>query len=636
MTKMLERYTSPRNETPVSEDGAAGERYRLTATLLEKATELITTTDHDSLLEGLCRSLVEATPHILLAWVWIGPVDSPEIVPQIAVGPAREYAQTLKIRRNLLTQRGPVFQALSGAVLVEMGISKGSLYGPWRRAARRYGFQAAIALRFACPGEGRAGAIVLYGDSEDYFQKVGKAPFLAFARSAQSMLHQCSMVDRLRVEAITDVLTGLPNRRAFRSELERHCALTLQRNRLLAVGMLDLDNLKEINDRLGHAAGDTVLQQTAQRVLSVLRAGDVCARLGGDEFGLIVHDLTCVDDLEAIFDRILDTLREPIPIGEDLCAESSASLGWTLYPLENEDPSTLIRHADRALYAAKRGGKDQFAFYKAVSEMAPANGIQPIRLLNQALQYGSLLLYYQPIVHRHPQGPMRLVGVEALLRASSGDLVLTPGDFGSALNHPRLARPVGRFVLREALLQAEAWQTQGFDIPVSVNISVAHLLNPGFLDDIENLVLGKHSISPSKITLEVTETAEIADFPLACSVLQQCRQWGLRVSLDDFGTGYSSLTYMQKFPAASIKIDTSFTRNIMTDSRDLAIVSGVIVAAHGMGVNVIAEGVESVECADLLQTIQCNTLQGYWIARPMTADSLIKWIHDSGITTDRF
>ncbi|MGC9128838.1 MAG: putative bifunctional diguanylate cyclase/phosphodiesterase [Acidithiobacillus sp.] len=613
---------------------AAGERYRLTATLLEKATELITTTDHDTLLEGLCRSLVEATPHILLAWVWIGPVDSPEIVPQIAVGPAREYAQTLKIRRNLLTQRGPVFQALSGADLVEMGISKRSLYSPWRRAARRYGFQAAIALRLSCPDGGSVGVIVLYGDSEDYFRKIGKTPFLAFARSAQSMLYQCSLVDRLRVEAITDVLTGLPNRRVFRSELERHCALTLQRNRLLAVGMLDLDNLKEINDRLGHAAGDTVLQQTAQRVLSVLRTGDVCARLGGDEFGLIVSDLACVEDLETLSDRILDALREPIAINEDLCAENSASLGWTLYPLENEDPNTLIRHADHALYAAKHGGKDQFALYKASPEMAPAEDVRPVRLLTQALQHGSLRLYYQPIVHRHPQGPMLLVGVEALLRANSGDLVLTPAHFGSALNHPRLARPVGRFVLQEALLQVEAWQTQGFDIPVSVNISVTHLLDPRFLEDIENLVLGKHSVSPRKITLEVTETAEISDLRLVCSILQQCRQWGLHVSLDDFGTGYSSLTYMQRFPATSIKIDSSFTRNIMTESKDLAIVRGIIVAAHSMGVGVIAEGVECAECADLLQTIQCNTLQGYWRAKPMTADGLLDWVRDSGIAVN--
>lgn len=556
----LQQRVFPSLSLPISDDLIKEERYRLTATLLEKATELITTMDHTALLEGLCRNLVEATPHILLAWIWIGPSNSQEIVPQIAVGPALEYANTLKIRRNLLTKRGPVFQAISGADLVEMGISKRSLYGPWRRAARRYGFQTAIALRLSCPDERQSGVIVLYGDSEDYFQKVGEAPFLAFARSAQSMLHQCSLIDQLKGEAVTDVLTGLPNRRKFQSELQRHCTLTLQSDRLLAVGMLDLDNLKDINDTFGHAVGDAVLKETARRILSSLRTDDVCARLGGDEFGLIVRELTCVDDLDILSHRILDALREPITINDDLCVENSASLGWTLYPLEDEDPETLLRHADRALYAAKHGGKDQFTLYNTSSETTSENDIQPVRLLTQALQYGSLRLHYQPIVHRAPQGSVRLVGVEALLRIHSDDRVLTPASFGSALNHQRLARPVGRFVLQNALIQAEAWQTQGLDIPIAVNVSVTHLLDPKFLEDIESLVLENPSVSPGNITLEVTETAEISDFRLVCSILQQCRLWGLGVSLDDFGTGYSSLTYMQKFPATSIKIDGSFTK----------------------------------------------------------------------------
>lgn len=634
MTKTLERYAHPRSSALASNDWVGGERYRLTAVLLEKATELIATTDRNALLEGLCHNLVEATPHILLAWIWIGPSDSREIVPQITVGRAQEYAKTIEIRRNPLTKLGPVFRALSGEDFVEMGISKRSLYGPWRRAARRYGFQAAIALRLSCPDEGRAGIIVLYGDSEDYFKEIGEAPFRAFTRSAQSILQQCSLIDQLKVEAMTDVLTELPNRRLFRSELDRHCALTIQHDCLLAIGILDLDNLKDINDRLGHAAGDRVLQQTAQRVLSALRAGDVCARLGGDEFGLIVHELTCIDDLKALSNRILDALREPVAIDDDLYAENSASLGWALYPLENEDPGTLLTHADRALYTAKRGGKDQFAFYTTSPETTSTNDTQPLRLLTQALQHQTLLLHYQPIVHRDPQGHMRLVGVEALLRVNSGDTILTPASFASALNHPRLARPIGQFVLQATLLQVETWQTQGLNIPIAVNVSVAHLLDPKFLEDIESLILGKHSVSPRKITLEITETAEISDFHLACSVLQQCRQWGLGVSLDDFGTGYSSLTYMQQFPATYIKLDRSFTQNMLKNRKDLAIISGIIVAAQGMGVGVIAEGVESVECADLLQTIQCNILQGYWIAKPMMANDLLKWARDSGVTSD--
>ena len=596
-----------------------GEASRLTAVLLEKATELITTNNRVELLQGLCRSLVEASPHILLAWVWIGPTNAQEVIPQIAVGPAKEYTRSLKIRRGWITQLGPVFQVLSGAKFRKMNISRGSLFGPWRRAARRYGFQTAIALRLPCPDAGESGVIVLYGGVQDYFQKVGESPFLAFARTAQSMLHQCQLIDKLKEDAATDDLTGLPNRRGFRAELQKCCARTLRSGYLLAVGMLDLDNLKIINDRFGHETGDILLQKTAQRVSSLIRDGDVFVRWGGDEFGLIITDLSCVDDLESLSERILNTVKEPITPSRDLQIESSASLGWVLYPLQDDDPDTLIRYADQALYTAKNNGRDQYFLHSfTMDEAVQAEAAKRI-LLEQALQENRLILHYQPIVSSSDT----VRGVEALLRLQHPEQgLLAPAAFFSALDHPRLARSIGRFVLDAALRQGKLWQQEGLSLRIAVNISTRHLLDTRFLQDLQEALARYPSMPPEQLEIEITESAPSLDLDRAQAILHDCQRLGVRIALDDFGTGNASLTHLQQLPAQSIKIDQSFVRDMLDDPTDLAITAGVITTARMLGMEMIAEGVESAEHAYLLKKMGSNHLQGYYFSRPLLAEDI--------------
>ncbi|MBU2819934.1 GGDEF domain-containing protein, partial [Acidithiobacillus caldus] len=376
----------------LSSDLEQNEAYRLVSVLLDRVTDLIITSDRRSLLDGLCRSLVEASEHILLAWVWIGPAAAREVSPQIYVGAAQNYAEKLTIRRTWLTQRGPVFRVLAGADYVDMAISPHSLYGPWRRAARQHGFREAMALKAACPDTSHVGVIVLYADEEGYFERMGRVPFLAFARGIQSILYQCALREQLTEQATTDPLTGIPNRRGLLSELRERCMLTTRRDSLLAVGMLDLDNLKTINDHFGHAVGDLVLQRTAQRIQAVLRTGDQIVRLGGDEFALIVGNVSGIEDLEAISERILNKLKQPIQAEGDQIVETSASLGWTLYPFDDDDPDTLLRHADSALYQAKREGKDQFILYTATTDDRSAAPTSPLLLLSRgssSFQVGS-------------------------------------------------------------------------------------------------------------------------------------------------------------------------------------------------------------------------------------------------------
>jgi diguanylate cyclase (GGDEF)-like protein len=600
------------------------ERYRLTASLLEKATELISTQDCDELLDRLCQSLVEASAHILLVWIWTGSIHAQEIMPQIMAGPARDYARDLRIRRNWLTRLGPFFRVLDGERLCRMNISPAALYKPWRRAASRYGFQSAIALRLPFPGNQQVGVIVLYGDDRDYFTRVGDEPFHAFARSAQSILHQCALVARLKEEALTDALTGIPNRRAFRSELRRSCSLARRSDQLLCVGILDLDGLKKVNDRFGHEAGDRVIEQSAKRLSAKLRAGDFLARLGGDEFGLLIHAVSSVDNLNVFSERLLDALKEPIPLPDASVQHISASLGWTLFPLAEEDPETLIRQADMALYAAKQGGRDQYQLFSIGLEKERNEETRKRYLLGEALNQGQLVLYYQPILAANG----KTTGVEALLRLQHPEQgLLKPNAFLSALDHPRLARAIGRFVLNAALAQAMCWQQMQLGLRVSLNISTRHLLDKEFPDDLQE-VLDRYPALPHElIEIEVTESGSLTDLDAAQNILVMCRErFGLKTGLDDFGTGNASLTFLQKLPVNTVKIDQSFVRDMMEDSKDFAIVAAVITAANLIGLESVAEGVENPEIARKLIEMGCSHLQGYLFSPPLPAAEITDWM----------
>ncbi|WP_291521373.1 EAL domain-containing protein [Acidithiobacillus sp.] len=464
-------------------------------------------------------------------------------------------------------------------------------------------------------GAGEMRGVGLVGARQKgYFRRVGSVYFDAFA-------HLGELVLLLRNQSLHDPLTNLPNRVLFLDRLTVAQQQTLRQERLLGVGILDLDGFKQVNDRLGHGAGDHLLQVVVERLQTQLRVGDTLARMGGDEFGLLLLGLERLEDLEGICSRLLDTIREPIEIHGELVNVSS-SLGMTIYPFDDNNASMLIQHADMALYAAKNAGRDQFCLHTLALDEAIQAAQDTRTMLENALHEGRLLLHYQPII----SGAGTLLGVEALLRLHHPEKgILPPAAFFSALDHHRLARPLGRFVLDAALRQGTLWQKQGLPLRISVNISTRHLLDARFLDDLKEVLLRYPDLPPSQIEIEVTESAPLADVPGAQVLLRACNDLGIRVALDDFGTGNASLSYLQQLPAQSIKIDQSFVRNILNDPKDLAIVTAVITASRMLGMEVVAEGVETTAHATLLVKMGCSQLQGYLFSKPLPPEDILAW-----------
>jgi len=436
-------------------------------------------------------------------------------------------------------------------------------------------------------------------------------------------MHEAS-VHRL---AFYDVVTGLPNRRLLFELLEKTRVSAVKDHSLLAIGVLDLDRFKSVNDTIGHGGGDQVLVEASSRILGILRKADVLARFGGDEFALIISGLDSNEQLDVISRCILQVLRVPFQyMGEQL--HLSASIGWTVFPLDPSDAEGLVRHADLAMYAAKQEGKDRGALYEPAMELEQLR-LQAMReRIAQALVQSRLRLLFQPIVYIDGlPGLHGVAGMEALIRLHDDELgLIEPANFTHALDDPQLARPIGRFVLNEAFKQCQEWLQYGVSIPVSVNISTRHLLHPGFFSDIDVALDAYPRVMDVGFGIEITETGPTMDHAQATLVIEECRRRGIRVGLDDFGTGSASLSHIQRLDIEHIKLDQSFVRGILSDDRNMAIAAGVITTARMLAKSVIAEGVESLEEGDVLASLGCHQLQGFSISRPMTGEAVPQWV----------
>ena len=444
------------------------------------------------------------------------------------------------------------------------------------------------------------------------------------ARHAEQKVRDAG-VERL---AFYDVVTGLPNRRLLFDLLEQARTQAVRQQSLLAVGILDLDRFKSVNDTIGHAGGDQVLVEASARILGMLREADVVARFGGDEFALVISGLDSKEQLDAISRCILQALRTPFDLmDEQVCI--SASVGWTLFPLDESDAEGLVRHADLAMYAAKEEGKDRGLLYEPAMELEQLR-LQAMRdRIAQALVQSRLQLLYQPIVYIDGlPGLPGVAGMEALLRLQDGEQgLIEPADFMHVLDDPQLARPIGRYVLDEALRQCQTWVQAGISIPVSVNISTRHLLHPAFFNDIDAALDAYPQVMDVGFGIEVTETGPSMDRARAKIVIEECRRRGIRVGLDDFGTGSASLSHIQQLDIEHIKLDQSFVRDILSDERNMAIAAGVITTARMLAKAVIAEGIETLGQGDLLASLGCHQLQGFSISRPMFGNAVSEWVN---------
>ena len=423
--------------------------------------------------------------------------------------------------------------------------------------------------------------------------------------------------ERIWRHANFDTLTGLPNRRLFRDRLDQEVRKAHRTGMQAALLFIDLDRFKEVNDLLGHDAGDLLLTQAARRLSDCVRESDTVARLGGDEFTVILTELDDIGHVEHIAKKILDALGEPFHLGNEM-AYVSGSVGITMYPNDGAHPEDLIRNADQAMYAAKAGGRAQFSFFtRSMQEHAHAR----LRLsgdLRNALHGGQLCVYFQPVVDMHSG---RIVKAEALLRWHHPTLgAVDPGEFIPLAEESGLINEIGDWVFRQAAECAVRWSEKtGTPFQVGVNKSPVQFLSQA-RDDGWLAYLQNHGMPGAGITVEITEGLLLNASAAVADKLIEYRDAGIQLAIDDFGTGYSSLAFLKKFDIDYLKIDPSFVHDIATDEGDRAIAESMIVMAHRLGLKVIAEGIETREQCKLLQHAGCDFGQGFLYAMPAPAE----------------
>lgn len=429
---------------------------------------------------------------------------------------------------------------------------------------------------------------------------------------------------RLELLAKYDALTQLPNRVLLADRLQQARAQARRSGKPLAVCYLDLDNFKPINDRFGHQAGDALLVEVAQRLASHMRDSDTASRLGGDEFVLLLTQLQSKKEYQTALHRILHSLSQPYQLLDGFEVNITASIGVTLFPADNADSDTLLRHADQAMYIAKQSGRNRYHLFDPELDRQTQAHIERVSLIEAALLTDQFLLYFQPKVDMR-RG--EVIGMEALIRWQHPQRgVLPPGEFLPLIEDKPFSIRLGEWVIKAVLEQLTEWVRQGIKLSVSVNISGYHLQQPQFAKRLGDLLSEYPDVASYQLELEVLETTALQDIHLVSEVIEACRMLGIAFSLDDFGTGYSSLTYLKRLPADTLKIDQTFVRDMLEDPEDLAIIEGIIGLSHAFHRQVIAEGVESLEHGALLLRLGCDLGQGYGIASPMPAEQVPEWL----------
>ena len=414
-----------------------------------------------------------------------------------------------------------------------------------------------------------------------------------------------------------DSLTGLPNRFLVLDRLAQLTKEAQRANTMVAVLFLDLDDFKKINDTLGHETGDKLLVQAAARLSESLREGDTVGRLGGDEFVILLGGLSRADDAGPVATNILERFRKVFLLdGRELLL--TTSLGIALFPVDGRDPATLLRNADSAMYFSKEEGRNTYHYFTDDMNQAASRRLQLEEHLQGALERQELHVHYQPLIDI---GGRRVVGAEALLRWNSPVLgQVSPDEFIPILEQNGQIVAVGRHVLATALTLAAQWN-QITPFKIAVNLSPRQFRDPGIFEFVKEL-LDSTGLPGTTLELEITEGVLMSANAFVESLLTELSALGVTFSMDDFGTGYSSLSYLRNYPFNTLKIDRSFIQEITTDPADRELVSAAITMGRNLGLNVVAEGVETEQQLEILQRLGCELAQGYLFSRPIAAQEI--------------
>lgn len=468
-----------------------------------------------------------------------------------------------------------------------------------------------------------------YEDAQNLILLIGvTTSTLGFVVAFLAVKNAMRQANRLQHQAMFDDLTGLPNRVLFQDRLQQAIPASRRENQPFALFALDLNRFKEVNDTLGHEYGDLLLKQISDRLRATSRESDTIARMSGDEFSFLLPATDSAGS-KVFAQKIMQVLEESFDLkGKNV--EIGASIGVAVFPENGLDYETLTRHADAAMYVAKRA-RSGFEMYDSAKSPDDELDFALRTELRLAIEHDELVLYFQPKISHETS---RVSGLEALVRWRHPTRGLIPPDkFIPLAEQTGLIRPLTSWVLEHAVAQCAALQEVGVKLTMAVNLSAINLKDPDLPRKI-SAVLNKHHLDPKWLELEITETAVMDDTMRTVQVLNELDALGTKLSIDDYGTGYSSLSYFRKLPLNDLKIDKSFIIGMATNHEDATIVRSTIEMGHELGLGVVAEGVEDRETWDKLTSLGCDAAQGYYMSRPLAPDDLLKWLRESpwGIT----
>ncbi|MDH5231093.1 MAG: EAL domain-containing protein [Gammaproteobacteria bacterium] len=466
--------------------------------------------------------------------------------------------------------------------------------------------------------------------AQDYIVK-GQGDGVLLIRALRYAIERKRTERRLAYLAEYDPLTDLPNRTLFKRRLNRALTRADRNNSIIGLLFLDLDHFKDINDTLGHDAGDELLIIAGARIQTCVRKGDTIARLGGDEFTVILENVGNKKKAAKVAQKIIDCLSEPLEVaGQEVYI--TTSIGIACYPDNCDNAEDLIKHADMALYAAKAKGRSGYEYYRKKMKIAVSQRMNMVNRLRKAIESDELELYYQP---QFNIANGSLIGTEALLRWHHPRMgLLAPDQFIHLLEETGLIIPVGEWVLNKACLQNQAWMDSGYgQLRVSVNLSTRQFKQNELVNTISRVLEASH-MDPTCLHLEVTESLLMENIDCATKIIQKLAETGVNLSLDDFGTGYSSLSYLKTIPVTALKVDRSFIQDVCNDSDGAAMVAAIIRLAHSLRLKVVAEGVEEKNQLVFLAAQGCDEAQGFLFNTPMSATDMTQWLHQQYSSED--
>jgi diguanylate cyclase (GGDEF)-like protein/PAS domain S-box-containing protein len=599
---------------------------RLYAALSATNEAVLRAASPEELYQKVCDAAVDGGKFLTTA-VLQPDADTAASATFVAVsGRALTSARGLKVSFAADTPEGRGLVGIAfrtGASCVSNDFLSDSRTAPWHAIARSFGIAAGAAIPLMRDGKPGGVLLLFAGEVGAFDGEIVKllermAENVAFGQeNFDRELQRRKGEARIQYLATHDGLTALPNRTMF-SELLNHAIVSAQRyKRKFAVMFIDLDRFKQINDMLGHEAGDKLLIEVAKRLKDCLRASDVVARLGGDEFVVLVEEVGERTQVETVARKILSSLMRPVVLsGQE--SRVTGSVGICMYPADALDEQSLMKSADMAMYLAKEAGKNAFQFYSKEIRSEVLERLAIERNLRRALELDELSLHYQAKLDLRTGA---ITGVEALLRWQSPELgTVTPAQLIPVAEETGLIVPIGKWVIKAACAQNVAWQRAGLaPVCVAVNISPRQFTDPDLLDYLAQ-TLRETGLAPRYLELEVTESMVMHNTERAIKLLTAIKEMGIRLAIDDFGTGYSSLAQLKRFPIDTLKVDRSFIRDVATNAGDRAITEAIIAMGKSLSLTIVAEGVETQEQQTFLEERACDEMQGYYFSRPVVAD----------------